>query len=289
MSSRAHKTQNKAAAPEAAPDDAVANDAVANDTRQRADSFASRYERHRSRALAVDARDLTPATCDPVLVLHNVRTALKNLRPHEAKLRLDPTVAWDDVFALEELAEGFVFACDRVTAPVATGEQVAEKRAELQALRAPALLILRGLAMLEKAPPMARVEAIEAGSGLIDMGRDGIALAALFREFEGELAGKHPFTVERVARLEALGEWVLRNVTPEGTRAAPATSSEAERVRDGFWAEIQRVYKGARAAGFKQYGEDFGRHVPALQSRAAAPRKVAEAEEPDGDGSPHPA
>lgn len=285
MSHRAHKTQNKAAAPEAAPDDAVANDAVANDTRQRADSFASRYERHKSRALAVDARDVTPATCDPVLVLHNVRTALKNLRPHEAKLRLDPTVAWDDVFSLEELAEGFVFACDCVTAPVATGEQVAEKRSDLQALRAPALLILRGLAMLEKAPPMTRVEAIEAGSGLIDMGRDGIALAALFREFEADLAGKHPFTPERITRLEALGEWVLRNVSPEGSRVAPPTSSEAEGVRDRFWAEIQRRHKDARAAGFKLYGEDFGRYVPALQSRVAAARK-AEGEAPDGDEKP---
>jgi len=284
MTTAARKKQPERAAETATADD-VAHDAAANDTRTRTDSFASRYERHKARVMSVDARDVTPATCDPVLVLHNIRTGLKNLRPHAAKLRLDPTVAWDDVFALDELVEGFVYAVDRVTAPLATGDEIAAKRAELQGLRAPALLILRGLSLLESVPPIQRVEALEAGSGLIDMGRDGIGLAALLREFEAELAGKHPFTPERVARMEALGEWVLRNVSPEGSRVAPPTSSEAEGVRDRFWAEIQRRHKDARAAGFKLFGEDFGRYVPALQSRASAARKT-EGDAPDGDEKP---
>ncbi|MFO0610486.1 MAG: hypothetical protein U0324_45415 [Polyangiales bacterium] len=272
---------------EARADDAgAANDAtekagVANDAGERRTSFAAQYQRFLAVARALEARDVVRAAGDPVLVLDNLRTGVRNLLPHEAALRRDPTVPWDEVFELEALGEGFVFATDRVSAAPATGEEVASKRAELQALRGPALLILRGLAQLEGTPPLAEVEAIEAGNGVIDMARDGIAIACLVREHGAALAGKHPLTEARLTAMEALGEWILRNVSPDGARAAPAVASEAEALRDRFWTEIVRRHKHARAAGFKVYGEDFGRRVPALQARATSGRKAAADEEPD--------
>ncbi len=98
-----------------------------------------------------------------------------------------------------------------------TREQIDATRNELQTLRAPGLLIARGLALLGHCS-LERVEGIEAGKGTLDAARDGIALASLFRDVDAVEPGLHPFNAARLATMERLGAWLIRNVTPTARR-----------------------------------------------------------------------
>lgn len=257
---------------------------------KRGESFGAKYLRFVPLAKEHAKGELKRSTVDPVRAVANLRTGLASLKPHEAELRRDPTVAWDEVFELVDLGEAYIYACDRVTSRPATREQIDAKRDELQKLRVPALLFARGLAVMEpdegeRRPwTLEHVEEIEAGNGLVDMARDAITLAADFRGAAELIRNKHPFTETHLAKMESLGEWMLRNVTPDGARVAPQGSTEAENIRDGLWAEIVRRHPAARAAGFKLFGEDFGQYVPPLGSRVA----TRGAKDDDADPTPEP-
>lgn len=221
-----------------------------------------------------------PFRSDPMVVLANVNRGLNALRPHLATLRADTSVNWDDVMATDDVAEALVFACDQVVEIKVTREEIDEKRAELQKLREPGLLILRGLALLDEVP-LKRVEALEEGKGILDAGRDGIGIAALLREYAEPLAGKHPFNEKRLQKMETLGAWILRHVTPDGAVAVkPSEPSVSALRRDTIWAELRRRHASMRLGGFKVFGEAFNDFVPPLGSRVVSRGSAEVIEDP---------
>lgn len=239
------------------------------------DGFEAKYRRH-----VLDVRESGVVAdevfiFDPVLVMNNIKRGTRSLRPHLGALRADASIDWDAALAADDVAEALVYACGLTGDVKVTREQIDEVRRNLQKLREPALHIARGLGLLGELP-LARVEQIEEGAGLVDMGQDGLALAALYREFAPTIAGKHPFDDKRLQKLEALGAWILRNVTPSGAEAvAPVEPTEAARNRDLLWAELKRRHRDLRLGGFRVFGEEFNDHVPVLRSRPSSPRKAA--------------
>lgn len=248
----------------------------------RTPTFAANYARHLAAVRALDAAAVKLCNIEPELALRNVRDALTAMSTVRATLSTAlPTIAWEPVFALEELAEGFVFAAGQVASGGVTREQIDAVRAELQFLREPALLIGRGLALLKRVP-LADVKVMEAGSGFTDIARDGIALAAFYRKHAGTIAGQHPFTEELLTQMELLGEWLLRNVRPEGARAVPdAEARAAQDVVNRFYTEIERRYGELRKGAHVVLGADWEAKVPPLHSRAATPRKPDDEPKPE--------
>lgn len=247
------------------------------------ENFSQKY----ARMVAYFEANPPPATDtlpgDPAVVMANVRRGWKELAPHLAQLQADPTVKWALVPIAVDTAEAYLFAVDQIIGEKITRERLDAVRVELQKLREPGMLIARGLALLGHTS-LERVEAIEAGRGLLDMGRDGIALAALFRELNATAPGTHPFTDERIANLEKHGAWMLRNITPDGTVAPRVVSTDqATRNRDLLWAALRETHGVMRLGAFKVWGERFNDHVPPLGSRVRGTRSDG-SEEGEGGG-----
>ena len=221
---------------------------------------------------------------DPTVAMANIRRGWVEIAPHLAELRGDPTVKWELVPMAVDAAEAYLVAVDQIVTEKVTREHLDAARADLQKLREPGLLIARGLALLGHAS-LERVEAIEAGRGLLDMARDGLSLATFFRELNATAPGTHPFTDERIATMERLGGWILRNVTPDGTVAPRVvTADQATRNRDLLWAALRQIHSVMRLGAFKVWGERFNDHVPALGSRIRSARSDGSDEGEGGEG-----
>jgi hypothetical protein len=235
--------------------------------------FVAHYTKH-----PAPVSDAAPG--DSLVTLANVRRGAAELAPHLATLRGDTTVDWTVVPQAVDLAEAYVFAEDQIVEVKVTREQIDDARAELQKLRGPGLLIARGLALLGHGS-LERVEAIEAGKGVLDMARDGLALAAHFRDIDAVEPGLHPFNAARLERMERLSAWILRNVTPDGTAAARVPPSEvASRNYTLLWDALRHTHSVMRLGAFKVWGEAFSEHVPPLGSRVVSRRTEGGEAEP---------
>ncbi|AUX43216.1 uncharacterized protein SOCE26_046600 [Sorangium cellulosum] len=105
-----------------------------------------------------------------------------------------------------------------------------------------------------------------------------MALAHLYAEHADALRGKHPFTEEEFAELQAASEWLLDNLTPDGARRPAAKQrGEAEKMRDRLWTLMVRRHADLRKIGYYFHGDAFEDATPKLQSRLAS--TVADEEE----------
>lgn len=244
------------------------------------ESFAEKYARFVAHYAKHPAPVSDAAPGDSLVALANIRRGWIALAPHLATLRADTTVDWSLVAQAVDLAEAYVFGEDQIVEVKVTREQIDDTRADLQKLRGPGLLITRGLAMLGHCS-LERVEGIEAGKGVLDMARDGLSLAALFRDIDAVQPGLHPFNAARLETMERLAAWILRNVTPDGTAAARVPPSEAaSRNYTLLWDALRHTHGIMRLGGFKLWGESFGEHVPPLGSRVVSRSSDGGGEEP---------
>jgi hypothetical protein len=118
--------------------------------------------------------------------------------------------------------------------------------------------------------PRERVAAVRAGTGKLDKAQDFVAIAGLFAEFSGTLAGKHPFAETEMDRLATLGGALVQQLQPGGAPTkAPKRSPEAI-LRDRFgWLVAERydqLQVLATVALGKRQADDL---LPAL--RASGP------------------
>ncbi|WP_437683242.1 hypothetical protein [Sorangium sp. So ce131] len=244
-------------------------------------SYRACYERFTPEALALPDREIEVCRADVRIAFANVKQGIEAVCSDPARVRKAlPELPLDDVLALPDLGRALVYAATRVTARPASSREIDAKLKIVTELREPMLSLAETLARRGLLPRDVVAE-IRAGSGKYDLASDGMALAHLYAEHAGALRGKHPFTEEEFAELQAASEWLLDNLTPDGARRpASKQRGDAEKMRDRLWTLMVRRHADLRKIGYYFRGDAFEDATPKLQSRlvstAAAEEEEAE-------------
>lgn len=221
--------------------------------------------------------DAPPFRGDVNVARCNITRGLAALEPFRDSLAgrvgaIDVARLWE----LPALCLATTLAVDLVANPVSAGEIAATDR-ELIPLRESALLYLECVELLGIVPA-GRAAAIREGAGLLDRGRDCVALSQTFAEHDAALKGRHPFTAAQLDTLSEKGAWLVANVTPRGVARVRARTEEGL-LRDRLGRLLSDRYDEARAVGAVAFGlRDLDAKVPPLFSRVNAPREEAEEE-----------
>ncbi|MGK3992599.1 hypothetical protein [Sorangium sp. So ce1024] len=247
-------------------------------------SYRACYKRFTPEALALPDREVEFCRADVRIAFTNARRGVEAVCSDPARIRKAlPELPLDDVLALPDLGRALVFASTRVTAKPASSREIEAKLKIVADLREPMLSLAETLARRGLLPKEVVAE-IRAGSGKYDMASDGMALAHLYEEHAEALRGKHPFSEEEFAELQAASEWLLDNLTPDGARRPPAKQrGEAEKMRDRLWTLMVRRHADLRKIGYYFHGDAFEEVTPKLQSRLSSGTAQAVAEEVEDD------
>jgi hypothetical protein len=223
--------------------------------------FAPRVSELSKQAIQVCRADLR-------LVYANIRTGVAAIAPHTATLTMElPALPVKQILDLPNLAGALLYASQRCEEATASKGEIQACLKKVRKLREPMLMVAEALAMLGHVSSE-RVARIRAGTGAYDAALDAVALAELYKELDGSLHSKHPFTEEQITQAAELGTWLVRHITPTGARALPnPAADEAHHIRDGLWTLLVRDFPLVRKAGFYLFGEDVNTYVPLLMSR----------------------
>jgi len=228
------------------------------------------------------AMAVKPLRTVPALVYHNVCAGTKALLARWDDVRkLAPWLERTLVESLPEKVLAVVFAASRVRLTTVPESDIAGKEKRAAWLRNVLLLSLEACAAAGEIPSEP-VEKIRKGTGWIDIAQDLVDCASQFRLHEKALAGKTPVTAAMVVEAAELGTELVALLRPAGTPAAktPEEIEKAAEERDRLWTLVVDGYESVRRASVVLWGDEAPEHVPALQSRTAAARKAARAEEP---------
>jgi hypothetical protein len=203
---------------------------------------------------------------DVNIARYNVERAVDAVSPRLGEVpAILPKVSVKRLLELPSLALALVYADGRV--PRATAGDIDAAFAKVSPLRELTLAYLEvvgGLGLV----PLARVQAIRTGKGKLDNARDCVDIAGLFEEFEGALAGKHPFTSAHLTELATTGTWLVKNISPKGAVKSPTERDPAAVVRDHFWKALEEGYDELRTVGVALWGiKSVDAYVPPLFSR----------------------
>lgn len=200
----------------------------------------------------------------------NVERAVEAVLPHLAAVipKKLPAVDADAIRELPTLAIALVYAADRVAGP--PSPDVLARQKTMRPMRKLALMqlqIFAGLGLV----PAERVEKIADGRGPVDEANDCIAIPDAFREYDGKVSGKHPFTKEQLEQLAADGNWLKANIKVEGALADSSVPDPDAVVRDQLYAEIKRRYDDVFKVAVEVWGrKDADDHISALHARTRA-------------------
>jgi hypothetical protein len=228
----------------------------------------------------VAAGKLPRAARDVSVVRVNVSRGVAAVLSREEAIRAKmPSADFASLAEIPALAAALDFAAGRVPVEMSDGE-IAALLAEVRPLRKLTLLqldVFAGLSLV----PADRVATIRSGSGPLDSARDAVAIAGVFAEFSGAIAGKHPFTDEQIATLAHLGNTLVRAMTPTAAKEGPATAGSEATLRDAFYGEVIERYEAARELGVIGFGlKELDAQVPPAHARTNAPKKTKK------DGTP---
>ncbi|MFT3772078.1 MAG: hypothetical protein QM820_42270 [Minicystis sp.] len=221
--------------------------------------------------------EIIPRGGDAAVARHNVEVGVEAIRPHLAKLKkLLPATSTKALLELPALALALVHADGRVS-PSASGGDVDATLGRVTTLRELALTYLEVAAGLDLVPAP-RVRAIRAGRGKLDKARDCVDIAGLFHEYQGALAGKHPFSAEQLKELAETGTWLVKNIAPKNVRRATPARDPAAVIRDRFWKALDDGHDQLRTAGVALFGiKNVDANVPPLLTRQGAAKSAAPA------------
>ncbi len=221
----------------------------------------------------------------PLVMLANARQALVAVEPALlgaiSKLR-DPRI--EEAYELPALILGLQHAAARVPGAALSTGQISSLLAEQSPWR---LLMLDQLDVLASPQiglvPTERVAAIRAGSGPLDRAEDFVAVAGLYREYEGALAGKHPFTAAQLDRIAEVGATLLQHMRPGNAPKAPSVRGPEALLCDRFGALVAQRYEHLLLLASVGFGTTRADAVmPALHGVArAAKADRAEAAKPE--------
>jgi hypothetical protein len=232
------------------------------------------YEYFLARAMALPVKDVAVARGPASIARTNVDKAAKAITPYLAGLsQIAPQIDPARLADLPALARGFEYA-EKLIPKQASDRAIDGALAEVSPLRQAALAYLDA-AVFCGLVDAGRVRKIRAGRGKLDLASDAVAIAGMFDEAKGALAGKHPFTDEQLATLRDRGGWLADRLKPSGAVRDPKGRSAAAVVKDRFAKLLEDDYAELLKAAVAIWGVDeYRAHVPALQSRErAAPAK----------------
>jgi hypothetical protein len=226
------------------------------------------FTHFRALAAAVPKTDLTVFTGQPLLMLANANAALERVDGllDAAASKLEDARP-SDVRELPSLILALDFAQSRVPVVQLSAHDIERMLREGLPWRQVLLDYLEvASSPLVGLLPAERVAAIRAGHGKLDSARDFVALAGLFTEFAGALAGKHPFTQDKIDALGTLGAALLQQIRP-GRAAAPVqVRSEESVLRDQFASLVEDRYEHLQLLATIALGKKEAAKLPALRS-----------------------
>jgi hypothetical protein len=236
-------------------------------------------------AEGLPAQEYPVFTGQALLMRANIKQALEVLEPHlpaaVSKLK-DPGLR--EIFELPSLVMALDFASGRVPSARISAGELAQMLSEGGPWRELMLSYLEIASHpLLGLLPRERVAAVRAGTGRLDKAQDFVALAGLFAEFSGPLAGKHPFSAESIERLSALGGELVQQLKPGNAIQTTRRTSEAL-LRDRFAFLVSERYDHLQVLAAVALGKRKADELlPALRSAVAT-----RSEEPptDDQGAP---
>jgi len=236
------------------------------------------FDKHLAAANAIPATDIVPMRCDAQLAYHNTVRGWDAVAPHVDRIRaelpaLDPVLLAESV----EIAMAVQFGASRVNRIVRSDGSLQTKMAEASELRRLMLAFADVLALAGVLPAVA-VEKIRQGSGKLDIARDCVALAALYREHEAAIAGRSPVTCAQIDRAAAVGTELLELLRPASAVKESKTPEETARAaeqRDRLWTLLVRRHADLWRAGAYLFGRtDADDKVPSLAAYTRASKKA---------------
>lgn len=194
-------------------------------------------------------------------------------RSKELETRFSPEEI-ERVRSLPDLALAVTFAAAQVgTIERGSDGSFGEKMARARHLRR--VLLKSAEACAESGDlPAKEVQAISVGRGQIDTAQDCVQLAALYRKYKGQLAGKTPVTLEMVMEAAALGSELVGLLQTSSTRKkarANPSLEEALDLRDRLWTLLEDGYEWAWKMGALLWGRRVEQYVPPMLSRTPKP------------------
>lgn len=245
------------------------------------------FAHFRAEAEALPAEDYPIFTGQALLMRANIKQALEALEPHlpaaVSRLR-DASVR--EVLELPSLVMALDFAAGRVPTSKLSAGELEKMLSEGGPWRELLLSYLEVASHpLIALVPRERVAAIRAGTGRLDKAQDFVALAGLFAEFAGPLAGKHPFSPESIDRLSTLGGALVQQLKPgKAVTQTPKRTPEAL-LRDRFAVLVTARYDHLQVLATVALGKRKADELlPALRS-SVAPSSHSEEAPVDGKGA----
>ncbi|MBK9266392.1 MAG: hypothetical protein IPM54_42225 [Polyangiaceae bacterium] len=232
------------------------------------------YNAHLPAAQALPAANVLTVRLDPDLAIVNIDTAMHVFVEHAAEIPEHfPKVDLSTLKALPEIALATKYAALRAEQQVPAESQMAAKLSEARALRAKLLSAAKALAE-NGLLPQAEVAAIAAGSGTRDRAEDCVALAALYRNHDATIAGKHPITTDMIDQAATVGSWLVANLRPGNAPSVPSAGpSAAVDLRNRFATLLVDGHHKLQAIAHYFHPTDWEERVPALGSRRVAKKK----------------
>lgn len=235
-------------------------------------------ERHRAGALALAAEAVKTLAVDPSRAYHNAVAGRDAVLAARAAVEASGFGArWSEIETVDDLGLALIQADALVVGDGHVRGTLKPLVAEGAPLRRKLLSAARALAE-HGLVPAETVKTIRAGRGTGDLGRDLIALAALFAAHERAIAGKHPIGPDQRAQAEQVGSKIVANTRTRATprsRARVGEARAATELRDRLYTLlVARHDHLARAAG-AVWGLSAAKHVPALGSNVRAKKPAA--------------
>ncbi len=232
------------------------------------------YDEFESAAQALPASEVTPMRADLQLALHNVKLGVASIEAERDRVEQLADVKVEELTELPRLVLATIFADTQIqrTAPASEVQTLLVRAAALRSLLLKVALGLVEAGLL----PRAQIEAIQKGSGAPDMGRDCVALAAVFTKNAAALRGKHPLKAAQIEEASQVGTDLLKALKSGRARRPASGPVPGSDMRDRLWTLVVKRHDALWKAGAFLFGRDQAdAKVPSLQaSRGGRPKKA---------------
>jgi hypothetical protein len=112
------------------------------------------------------------------------------------------------------------------------------------------------------------VDKIRAGVGFVDMARDCIELALLYKKHPASLTQQQLVSTTELDRAEEVGAELLERLKPTGSHKTPAPGESTATVeRNRLASLLVACHRDLRRAGYWLWADQVDAHVPYLQAR----------------------